>query len=414
MPIPPRAGTRRRPSDAERPVQLRAPAEPDHLRHAAYAPSTAAARRLLLADVQARCEDRPGVYRMLGATGLVLYVGKAKRMRTRLLSYFRSAKKNRRRDKQARILRHAHALEWEYAPSEFAALLGELRLIKRHRPRFNVLMNTQAAPRGWLALTSGPVPALRVVLRSDAPDATVLYGPFRRLHMLADAARALADATGVRDCEGGGRDGGTGARAGCLRAELGTCACPARGATAATDYATRVDEARAFLAGRTRTPVDTLRARMFAASEAWHFERAATLRERLAALEWLAGRLERFHAGADRLSFVYRPLGAGGEGDARVYLLRRGTVRAELPAPVTAAEHAALDVLVRRVYAGADGAPAGGTAPPAGELSTGDLPTHDLDEFYLVASWFRRHPEELARTTPPLAAELPPVPAPGG
>jgi hypothetical protein len=74
-----------------------------------------------------------------------------------------------------------------------------------------------------------------------------------------------------------------------------------------------------------------------------------------------------------------------------VYLVRRGTVRAELPAPAGADDEAALARLARRVF----------TAPdPA------DLPTHDLDEFYLVASWFRRHPEELART------EAPPGPDP--
>jgi excinuclease UvrABC nuclease subunit len=373
----------------ERAPQLRPALAPDDLRHAAYAPSTAAGRRALLAQVKAGCEDRPGTYRMLGATGLVLYVGKAKRLRTRLLGYFRSAQQNRRRDKQARILRHAHGLAWEYAPSEFAALLRELRLIKQYRPRFNVLMNTDEAPRGWLALTGGPVPGVRVLTRSDDPDAVVLYGPFRRLHMLADAARALAEATGVRDCAAGGGAGGAGAtRGGCLRAELGQCACPGRvGGGDAGDYAGRVAEARAFLAGRTRAPVDALRARMLAASDAWQFERAAALRERLAALEWLAGRLERFHAGADRLSFVYRPEGAGEDGRARAYVIRRGTVRAEVPVPETPDEAAALAALARRVY----------TAPdPA------DLPTHDLDEFYLVASWFRRHPGEVGRTeTPP-------------
>jgi excinuclease UvrABC nuclease subunit len=379
----------RRTDDGDRPEQLRAPVAPDDLRHAAYAPATAARRRALLAEVKAGCEDRPGTYRMLGATGLVLYVGKAKRLRTRLLSYFRSAAKNRRRDKQARILRHAHALAWEYAPDEFAALLRELRLIKQHRPRFNVLMNTREAPRGWLALTgggAGHVPALRVVLRSDDPEAVVMYGPFRRLHTLGDAARALADATGVRDCALGA--GGGAARGGCLRAELGGCACPGRAAGAsAADYAERVALARDFLAGRTRAPLDTLRARMLEASDAWQFERAAALRERAAALAWLAGRLERFHAGADRLTFVYRPVGV--DGTERVYLIRRGTVRAECPAPAAPADEAALSALARRVY----------TAPdPA------DVPTHDLDEFYLVASWFRRHPEELARTAAAPAA----------
>ena len=368
------------PRRTTRPAQLRAPVAADDLRHAAYAPASAVRRRALLAQVRDGCEDRPGVYRMLGATGLVLYVGKAKRLRTRLLGYFRAAAKNRRRDKQARILRHAHALEWEYAPSEFAALLRELRLIKQHRPRFNVLLNVDGPPRGWLALTGGAAPALRVVLRTDAPDAALLYGPFRRLQTLEEAARALADATGVCDCPDAGRGGGS------LRGQLGGCHGPCRpgpwDAAAQDGYAARVQAVRDFLAGRTRAPIETLRARMHEASAAWHFERAGALKGRIAALEWLADRLGRFHAGADRLSFVYRARGV--DGGERLYLVRRGTVRAELDPPATPADEAALAALVRRVYEGPD---------PKGA----DIPTHDLDEFYLVASWFRRHPDELDR-----------------
>jgi excinuclease ABC subunit C len=142
---------------------------------------------------------------------------------------------------------------------------------------------------------------------------------------------------------------------------------------------------RDFLAGRSTRAVDTLRAAMHEAAEVWHFERAGSLKARLEALEWLAGRLERFHAGADRLSFVYRARGA--DGSERLYLLRRGTVRAELAPPASPDEEAALAALVTRVYDGPD-------------ASGGDIPTHDLDEFYLVASWFRRHPEELTRVAP--------------
>jgi excinuclease UvrABC nuclease subunit len=369
----------RRPAKSAKPAKK--PARPvlrsDDLTHAAYAPAPAPRRRALRAEVQAGCPDRPGVYRMRGATGLVLYVGKAKRLRTRLLSYFRAAQKNRRRDKQARILRHAHALEWEETPNEFGALLLELREIKRHRPRFNVLMNVDEPPRGWIALTGGAVPTLQVLHRTDDPDAALLYGPFRRLGMLLEAARALADATGVRDCAATP----SGAR-GCLRGQLGGCGC----AEPAAAYAVRVAMVRDFLAGRTRAPLDTLAAWMHEAAERWHYERAASCRAKLEALEWLAGRLLRFHAGADRLTFVYRAEdGAGGE---RLYLLRRGTVRAELPAPVTPEEYAALAALRRRVFDGPD---------PSGA----DIPTHDLDEFYLVASWFRRHPGELARVERP-------------
>ena len=306
------------------------PLRPDDLRHAAYAPAPAAVRRALRARVRAEAEDRPGVYRMLGATGIVLYVGKSHRLRTRLLGYLRAGAKNRRRDKQARILRYAHAVEWEHCHSEFAALLRELRLIKQHRPRFNVALNVDEAPRGWLGLTGGPVPGLRVVLRTDDPDAESLYGPFRRVGTLHDATRALADACGLRDCETPARP------AGCLRHGIGSCAAPCLlpeplrpSAPFARDYAARVAEARAFLAGRTTAPVERLRAEMLRAAERWHFERAGSIKGKLDALAWLADRLSRFHAGADRLSFVYRALGH--DNTERVYL-RLGAKKLDAPA----------------------------------------------------------------------------------
>src|SRR5262249_50192408 len=88
--------------------------------------------------VRALAESRPGVYRMTDATGRVVYVGKAKRLRARLLGYFRVAYPE---DKAARILYAAHDIQWEYVPSEFAAYLTELRQIRHHRPHFNLKLN---------------------------------------------------------------------------------------------------------------------------------------------------------------------------------------------------------------------------------------------------------------------------------
>src|SRR4029077_13325420 len=76
------------------------------------------------AEVRDTAADRPGVYRMVAADGEIVYVGKSKRVRSRLLSYFRCAPD----DKGARILRQATQIQWDYVPSEFAALLEELRL----------------------------------------------------------------------------------------------------------------------------------------------------------------------------------------------------------------------------------------------------------------------------------------------
>lgn len=340
---------------------------------------------------------------MLGPTGIVLYVGQSRVLRTRLLSYFRA---KGRRNKASRILRHAFHIEWEYTHTEFGALLRELRLIKQHRPRFNAMMVSDDWPRAYVALTGGPVPGLRVVPRSDHPDAVAMFGPFRRVTQLRDAVRALAEVTGVRDCAiedvGGpnrarllwfrddaaqpGRRQSTRTRApGCLRHDLGSCVGPCIGGGDGATYRAQAALVREFLEGRTDAPVLQLSRAMLDASHDLAFERAGVLRDRLALVTWLHDRVQRFHANMDRLTFRYHTVGH--DGASWVYLIRRGTVRAELPEPVTAEARAALEALALRVFDGPD---------PTGA----DIPLHDLDEFYLVSSWFRRHADERARTVP--------------
>ncbi len=359
--------------------------------------STPAHRKQLRALVREGCENRPGVYRMLGPTGLVIYVGQSRVLRTRLLSYFRA---KGRRNKAARILRHAFQIEWEYTNTEFGALLRELRLIKQHRPHFNAMMVQDEWPRAYVALTGGAVPGLRVVARSDDPSAIALFGPFRRVGQLRDAVRALAEATGLRDCDPDGalwfdddaapdtnvrpRKGARRTRApGCLRHDLGTCAGPCIGAGASAMYRTAADQVRAFLDGRSDAPVRLLEAAMQAAADQLAFERAGVVRDRLALVRWLHERVQNFHANVDRLTFRYHAVGHGDQ--EWVYLVRRGTVRAEVRAPDCDVSRSEFAELASRVFDGGD---------PSGA----DIPTHDLDEFYLVASWFRRRPEEKIRT----------------
>lgn len=386
--------------------------------------STVAIRRALRETVRDGCEKRPGVYRMLGATGAVIYVGQSRVLRTRLLSYFRAGG---RRNKAARILRHTFQIEWEYTNTEFGALLRELRLIKQFRPHFNSMLVTDDWPRGYVALTNGSVPGLRVVPRSDDPQALALFGPFRRVAQLRDAVKALADSTGIRDCTldqpapvrgAGGSPSGTHlvrrtparvealwfdsdatqvtpsntsrrTRApGCLRHELGTCAGPCVGAGVGDTYRAQSATIRAFLEGQSDEPVVALTRAMEEASQALHFEKAAVLRNRLIHVQWLHQRVQHFHANMDRLTFQYAATGP--DGSEWIYLIRRGTVRAEVPAPTTAKARRELNALRERIFDGPD---------PTGA----DIPTHDLDEFYLVASWFRRRPAERARTTSPVA-----------
>ena len=143
--------------------------------------------------VKRLADDRPGTYRMLGADGRVLYVGKAKALRTRLLSYFRAAYPE---DKGARILHAASDIRIDPTPSEFAAALAELELIRKHRPPFNVAMNRNRSA-GFLVVTDERAPRLVATAAPERHRGRV-YGPFPSRARILDASRVLMDLLGIR------------------------------------------------------------------------------------------------------------------------------------------------------------------------------------------------------------------------
>jgi excinuclease ABC subunit C len=339
--------------------------------------------------VRAECEDRPGIYRMHSADGEIVYVGKSKRVRTRLLSYFRAAYPE---EKGARIVREAVRIDWEYTPSEFAALLLELKLIKRFRPRFNVAMKRDARHFAFIKVTRGPAPKL-VVVRGASDDSGIYYGPFHGAQRIGDAVRELNDALGLRDCALDQKMRFADQlelvqlaprTPGCIRYEVKKCLGPCIGGCSEQQYAERLALARAFLDGTDDGPIDALRRDMEASSERLEFERAAALRDKLWRLEELKEQFLRFRFGVETLSFVYTV--PGHDGEDRIYLIRRGRVRAERPAPRTASERRELERLVTEIFGRA-------------ERDTAQVPTHEIDELLLLSSWFRKFPAELERTT---------------
>lgn len=340
-------------------------------------------------SVRAGCADRPGIYRMHAADGEVVYVGKSKRVRSRLLSYFRAVYPE---EKGARIVREAVRIDWEYTPSEFAALLLELRLIKRLRPRFNVRMKRDAHNLAFIKVTRPPAPKL-VVVRGANDDNAAYYGPFQGARRVEESLRELNDVLGLRDCAMDKKMRFAdqrelfqiGARTpGCIRYEVRKCIGPCVAACTEREYDSRVTMARAFLDGSDDSPIESLRAEMLASSERLEFERAASLRDKLGRLEALKEQFLRFRFGVETLSFLYNV--PGHEGNDRIYLIRRGRVREELPAPRTAAEHRALARLTEDVFGSV-------------ERDTAQIPTHQVDELLLLSSWFRKFPDQLELTT---------------
>jgi len=140
--------------------------------------------------------------------------------------------------------------------------------------------------------------------------------------------------------------------------------------------------ARAFFDGADDGPVTTLRAQMAEASARLEFERAATLRDKAQRLADLREQFARLRFAVETLSFLYTVRGVDGED--RVYVIRRGCVRAEAAAPRTAADRRALRALAAQTFS-------------ARERPQAPVPAHEVDELMLVSGWFRQHPEELDR-----------------
>ena len=353
-----------------------------------HQPTSDAQLAIMRSTVRDDAADRPGIYRMLSSDGEVLYVGKSKRVRSRLLSYFRCAYPE---EKGARILRSAEKIEWEYTPSEFAALLQELRLIKRLRPRYNVAMKRDGRNYSFIKLTKSNAPKLLVVRGASGEDADIYYGPFVGAQRVGEAVRELNDVLMLRDCR-------TDLKMffsdqtelfqlsrtpGCIRHEIAKCLGPCVGGCSAAQYDERVGLARAFLDGSDDGPLEALRTQMERLSAEMQYERAAVYRDKLERLEALRAQFGRLRFAVENLSFVYTV--PGHEGEDRVYLIRRGVVRAELGKPRSSKDRRSMEQLVEDIFS-QQGRP------------TAQVPTHEIDELLLLSSWFRRFPREMKRT----------------
>lgn len=338
--------------------------------------------------VRRLAEDRPGTYRMLDAGGRVLYVGKARQLRTRLLSYFRASYPE---DKGARILHASSDIAWDVTPSEFAACLAELRQIRQYRPPYNVQMNRRRGQVAFAMVGGGAAPRITAGPGSDLPEIRC-YGPVASANHLREALRVLNDLLGLRDCAeklpmyfaGQGDLFEAPRGAGCLRYDLGMCAGPCAGRVTEEEYRRRVEAGVAFLEGRAIHPLDRVITAMTEQAARGEFEAAARWREKFEHLEWLLAATTRARASIELLTFVYRD--PGSHGDDRAYLIRRGTVRASYPWPASPIEREAFAAVVAEEL----GRP---------ESATGPLPAASLDETLLLMAWFRKHPEALRRTT---------------
>jgi excinuclease ABC subunit C len=227
----------------------------------------------------AELPDSPGVYVMKRAGGAVLYVGKAKSLPDRVRSYFQSAA--RLPPKTAAMLNQVDEIEYFVTGSELEALILENNLIKKHRPKYNVVLrDDKNYPFLRLALQD-PYPRPELVRRVTR-DGALYFGPYVPTHALRDTLRTLRYLFPLPNCSI--TIDGTAERA-CIEFEIKRCLAPCTGWQSQAEYRAMIEQVRLFLEGKDQELVRALKTRMLEASGALRFEEAARVRDQIARIE---------------------------------------------------------------------------------------------------------------------------------
>ncbi len=219
----------------------------------------------------------PGVYRMLDEAGEVIYVGKARSLKARVTNYTRPDGLPTRIQ---RMIYATRTMEFVRTETEAEALLLEANLIKRLRPRFNVLLRDDKSFPYILIATEHEAPELSKH-RGTRRKQGHYFGPFASALAVKRTITSLQKAFLLRTCSDSFYKARTRP---CMLYQIKRCAGPCTGEISLTDYAELVDEARQFLSGKTKSVQDHLQRDMNAAAENLDFERAAMMRDRLSAL----------------------------------------------------------------------------------------------------------------------------------
>jgi excinuclease ABC subunit C len=260
--------------------------------------------------------SQPGVYRMIDARGDVLYVGKAKNIKKRILAYARPTGLDTRIE---RMIAATNSMEFVSTRTETEALLLEANLIKRLRPRFNVLLrDDKSFP---YILISGDHWAPQILKHRGARTRQGHYfGPFASVWAVNRTINALQRAFLLRSCTDAFFESRTRP---CLLYQIKRCSAPCTREIEFREYSELVREANAFLSGRSKAVKDELAGEMENASTALDFERAAVYRDRLAALSAIQSHQGINPRGVEEAD-VFAAHQAGGFTCVEVFFFRTG------------------------------------------------------------------------------------------
>jgi excinuclease ABC subunit C len=270
----------------------------------------------LIKDEVTRLPDAPGVYRMIGDNDEVLYVGKAKSLKKRVVQY---AQGRFHTNRIAHMVDATRAMVFVTTRTEADALLLEINLIKSLKPRFNVLLRDDKSFPEILIRRDHEAPQLRKHRGAHAIKGDY-FGPFASAGAVNSTLNTLQKAFLLRSCSDSvyeSRDRP------CMLHQIKRCAAPCTGLVSLEDYQALVDQAESFLRGKSRAVMASMASQMEAAAEDLEFERAARLRDRIRALSSVAQESQINPETVDEADVVALHV-EGGQACVQVFFFRAG------------------------------------------------------------------------------------------
>ncbi len=270
----------------------------------------------LIRDEARRAPDKPGVYRMYGEDGTCLYVGKARSIKKRILQYAQGRFHTQRIGLMVSLTR---SMELVVTASETEALLLESNFIKKLKPRFNVVLRDDKSFAELMIRKDHRAPQVRKHRGAHTTPGDY-FGPFASTWAVNRTLNTLQKAFLLRSCSDSVYETRTRP---CMLHQIKRCSAPCTGLISLEDYAGLVDEASAFLKGKSRAVIGRLSQEMTAAAEAMDYEQAARVRDRIRALSAIT--MEN-SVSADSVAEadVFALFSEGGQACVQVFFYRGG------------------------------------------------------------------------------------------
>jgi len=223
--------------------------------------------------------DRPGVYLMKDRKGAVIYVGKAHSLKDRVRSYFQKGTSMSPRIES--MVRHIADMEWMVTDSDLEALILENNLIKKHKPRYNVILRDDKNYPFLRLYVEDKFPRIEVVRRIKH-DGALYFGPYVPVGAMRETLKVIKKVFPLATCK---IDLNRKYDRPCIEYEIGRCSGPCVGAISEEGYKKVVRDVRLFLEGKDKELLKSLKKRMHEEAEKLNFEEAARIRDRIYRIE---------------------------------------------------------------------------------------------------------------------------------